>query len=734
MPPGSRPTGTCFSGTAPGSCPKRFHDAGGAFEALSGRDDARLHSRARWWILRAYLRMTKPSQQAGSTGLTEAPEDLGGLQAAVNESSRSVRRTFVTFMLVVAYIAVIVATTTDEQLLRGHAAVRLPILGVQVSIPAFYFVAPWIVVALHFNLLLGLTLLSAKLLQLGQHINAMPKADERARQRALLDDSILTQFLVGRSEGGKGLAKLRTFLVVLQVHAIVRTTIWVLPLLVLLWLQGRFLPYHGETILHWQRVAVLIDMIVLWAFWFSVSSGMPERGSVLTDGIRWLRRLKISSRAAAVACGVLASAAVLLASFGLLTTSESAWWEHLPRGARDLFPRNLELSEGLLAREESTLERGQGPEAGPTVRVESLDLRHRDLRFAELTRADLTNADFRWADLQCAALGDARLRGARLTVGEWVQGAYQTVGARLRGAQLWHVEIPEAFLYGADLQFSYDQDAELPGADLREADLLGARTRGMELQGADLRRARLRATDSLLIDLRGADLRDAQFQGADLSFADLRAADLRGAQLQGAELRGAHLDAADLRGASIWNASFKDASLRLADLRGISAVAPTQQERSKWLEDAQKIQDQVNWKTLFWVGSATDRLRAAMQEKPASVFAEPTNHEDAIYDRNGFLAHWGDPPEMGLYRRKVVAYIATLLCRDSQAAKGVLCQHPEPGENRIPELVPHTSYIPGLVDPRTAGVFQAMANCESLSQLPRGTLEALRNWLPGEQW
>ena len=89
------------------------------------------------------------------------PEGVGfeALLESANEASRRCRTVYLTFLLVAVYFALIVGSTTDEQLLRG-TAITLPILNVNLPIVGVYIVAPPLFLILHFNLLLNLFLLS----------------------------------------------------------------------------------------------------------------------------------------------------------------------------------------------------------------------------------------------------------------------------------------------------------------------------------------------------------------------------------------------------------------------------------------------------------------------------------------------------------------------------------------------------------------------------------------------
>ena len=114
------------------------------------------------------------------------------LLASANESSRSARRAYVAAMLLFSYVALAVWSTTHEQLLRG-AVLTLPLVNFGVSVWSFGLVVPWLLVLVHFNLLLHLVLLSRKVFAAGRE-GAIPAGRaEPVFQRELFDDFVFTQ-------------------------------------------------------------------------------------------------------------------------------------------------------------------------------------------------------------------------------------------------------------------------------------------------------------------------------------------------------------------------------------------------------------------------------------------------------------------------------------------------------------------------------------------------------------
>jgi len=106
--------------------------------------------------------------------------------------------------------------------------------------------------------------------------------------------------------------------------------------------------------------------------------------------------------------------------------------------------------------------------------------------------------------------------------------------ARLAGANLSGLSLPEVRLDGADLT-----DADLSNTILTRANLSNARLRGCRLTGADLSGARLNHTDFTNADLNKAKMSNVRARGALLTGTNLSEAIMDGADLTNASLKGA---------------------------------------------------------------------------------------------------------------------------------------------------------------------------------------------------
>jgi uncharacterized protein YjbI with pentapeptide repeats len=361
-------------------------------------------------------------------------------------------------------------------------------------------------------------------------------ADVRTKLQRQLPINIFVQFLAGPREVREG-----------PMGFLLRLIAWISlvigPVALLVFFQLQFLPYHDLWITMWQRIAVVIDLALLWLLWPTVLHGEATR--------RGWRRIEAGSS--------LMMASISLVSILLVFTIATFPGEWLNRNLPALrFPLVLNatpegqtsLSELLVAGKVDRF--AQRPTSlwsnrlvlpGLEATPEMASLRGRNLEGAVLIGAVLRKVDFTDANFQDANLRTAQFQGASLA------------GVRLQGASLI-----EAQLQGADLRSAYFA-ARLQGVDLTVAHLEGATLVAAQLQGASLGVAQLQ----------GADLIDATLEGANLAGAQLQGASLGGAQLQGAILDYAALEGANLAGAQLQGASLQHVFTWRADVRHTDA-------------------------------------------------------------------------------------------------------------------------------------------------------------------
>jgi uncharacterized protein YjbI with pentapeptide repeats len=534
-------------------------------------------------------------------------ESVEPLLKAANEAAQHVQRVYLTFLLLTTYIAIIIWSTTDEQLLKV-SSVNLPLLDVPLPIVQFYTFVPWLFFVLHFNLLLQLYLLAHKLRVVEKAMLDLGTDTVEEQETAKLFPFPFSHMLIGRYQQR---------IVRPLLGIVVWTTVVFVPLAILTYMQVRFLPYHDGAITWNQRVAVLADAGLLGIFSFIIP--MARRSDQETQReshgdekvwIRWLRLIQIGWRGFYIQRGsfalvVFTSLIFCLFSYSIavLPGEEKGWpfgnlTEVLFEGPSRYIHRNLRLSGKILVDGELTpnLAGGLRSQDGKIKEesmkdVAGLNLRNRDLRSADLRGALLPKVDLRGANLDNARLDRADLSGADLSPLDANDGAScveekqeenltprdQTT-ARLIDAKTVIAARAADLRKKGRFCFTSLRGANLSGSTLENSRLPYARLEGAILQAAQLSktnlfRARLQNANLSHARLHEADLRRAQLQGAVLTWAQLHGADLSHAQLQvmhsiDMEAQGANLEGAHLQGAHLLQANFQGANLRGALLQG----------------------------------------------------------------------------------------------------------------------------------------------------------------------
>lgn len=520
------------------------------------------------------------------------------LLEAANSASQTVAALHVAFVAFVVYLGVIVWGTTHEDLLR-ISPVKLPILDVELPLTTFYSFVPWLLVLLHFNLLMQLELLSCKLWNLDRDLPDTP-AGQQVRDRLFIFP--FTHLIVGRSE---------VWLIRWLLSLVVGITVIALPLLMLLVAQIRFLPFHDEAITWSQRLAIWFDAAMLITLWPLIASPQDRAQEwwrnfgfqLLGYWPAWLRYLSTLG-------------------WNRLTRSIQRHWPNLPK--REITPRPMlqprTEPKGMIFLLVSvpvivlisiiavipgsiTLQTYYAPKTYDMP--EDTPNYFEDWLIRRVPEAWLSVAAHKYDMVSCTSLAaaeksEASILQVMLGPCSWINLGFFPRNLNLREARLVPKDVSMSLLTRAidpdkqvrdaafkefdglnlqnrDLRFANLFGAVLPKADLRHVQLQGAvllkaKLQGVvgwdktQLQGAILGGTQLQSAGLIEADLQGADLRGANLQGAVLSWAKLQGADMRGADLQGADLNGAKLQGADLRGAKLQGANLHEANFQGANL------------------------------------------------------------------------------------------------------------------------------------------------------------------------
>jgi uncharacterized protein YjbI with pentapeptide repeats len=608
-------------------------------------------------------------------------DDLEAIKKAVDDAASVSGALWFSYLFFLFYLAVAAGAVTHADLFLENP-VKLPFLGVELPLVAFFFLAPILFLVVHAYVLVHLVMLTDKAKRFHEKLHEqINDKDIRDGLRRQLPSNVFVQLLAGPPEARLGLFGF-------ALRAIGWATLVVGPILLLLLLQLQFLPHHSSFVAWTQRLALAADLVLIWWLWGRILSGrdMDKPKSA------WRRR-GWSALGFALSLG-----AILFA--GAVATFPGEWPQTLLPGAR-IFPKPAEASDQptktkelsfwdwmasyhdwIVASERVSLHdwvfdspvdtatgRRRFPFSNTLVLIgfniyEALKIddpkkaewrdfvfraRGRDLKGATFAFANLPRIDFTAARLQGASFEAAKLEGASFACPNRAKDriAPETpppdLCTQLQGASFLGAELKGVSLKGAQLQ-----DASLEASDLREVSLDAANLEratfyGTQLQGASLRDANLRGAQLAFPQLEGANLQGAQLQGAWLDGALLQGAELSGAQLQGvylygAELQGATLDGAQLHGAILEGAQLQGASLEGAQLQG--ATLDRAQLQGATLQaatlDATDLSGAFLWRTNFadrnLPGPKAIRFADAPDWQPKwNDFGQPQPWDDKAY-------------------------------------------------------------------------------------------------------
>lgn len=425
------------------------------------------------------------------------------LYQQVCDSTARNRQFFFLWVAFSLYVVVTTTSTTDLQLLLPHSSVVLPTLGIQLPLIGYFVVVPWLVLALHFNLLQNLDTHAYKL---DRWAKCYPEGvPPRSSLQAFAFDFAML-------ERGSAFDRATRFSVELLCYALGPIT-----LAVLVW---RFSDYQSLFYTASQSAAFAVDLAIVWIARRnlpgpagSVSSGGRRIGHVLKDWLlRRLLKWSIYWGPAAIVALQLAWGIRLGMPGGY---QELSWLDPTPfsiLSPKIELPRNLSLPNTKQATSNDLLDDERDINATWLDRGSGADLGGRSLQGARFERIYMRKVNFREARLGGARFDFSNLQGADLT------------NANLDQASFWNARAQDARFFSASLYGAQLLSGSYHGADFSYADLRAANGNLAQLQGAGFEAANLSGATLLRAKLQGATLKRARLMGARLSGADLTGA------------------------------------------------------------------------------------------------------------------------------------------------------------------------------------------------------------------
>jgi len=508
---------------------------------------------------------------------SETPVNPYSLLEAVNSSSETTHTGWLIFLAIMTYLVIAVAGVSHEALLL-ETPTELPILQVKIQLKQFFQFAPVVLVLFHLGILAQLVLLARKTLEFDHAIRLLETSDKRTHPLRL---ELHNFFFVQAIAGPQRSVVMSGFL-----HIMSWLTIVILPVVLLLYMQVSFLPYHDVTTTWINRIALVFDIALLLligvflmrpetsffhAFWRSTATHpfSSFATTIVLALVAYLsffaatvpgERLDVLSRS--MLDGVVGEGKGEIQHSGFVLPFLTQRADGTLFG---LFRRNLVVTD-------ADLDEGRRRRGGE----KTLNLRGRDLRFAKLDRSDLHGADLTGALLDGASLVAANLESASLDCADLDQlllsnDRLAASCPSARDVDLYRAQLNNASMAGIDLRGARLEEAQLNGADLANAVLVGASFSSAHLDKANLTGGvQAQGANFLNASLQGADLTGAQLQFADFSSAAMQGVVLNFAHLQGTVLRDADLEAATLQHARVQGADMSGMKMAGADLRGVS--------------------------------------------------------------------------------------------------------------------------------------------------------------------
>ena len=176
---------------------------------------------------------------------------------AVNASSSTARNSWVFFLGLMAYLAVVTAGVTHKDLLLDNQ-IKLTALG-ELSLSRFFAFAPFAFLIIYIGLLLQLSSLADKARALNAEISALPEdtGASRRHQHPLRDN--ISTFMITQALAGRRASRERERKFLMQATSWI--TLAALPVLLLPFFQVTYLPYHDQEATFWHQLFVVAGAI-----------------------------------------------------------------------------------------------------------------------------------------------------------------------------------------------------------------------------------------------------------------------------------------------------------------------------------------------------------------------------------------------------------------------------------------------------------------------------------------
>jgi len=198
--------------------------------------------------------------------LARKADDFDSIRKALEDAGSFTRTMWITFVSLGTYLAIAAGSITHRQLFL-ETPINLPLLNIALPLVWFFIIAPIFYMVMHYYLLLQLRWLAYKAMRFNERLDALSQSqDTKVKIRAQLPNFVFVQALSGAftTEG---------WAIRWSLFVILWLTMVITPLILLLLIQYKFLPYQNELVTDIHRLVVLADLIVIVFVWRQIAIG-----------------------------------------------------------------------------------------------------------------------------------------------------------------------------------------------------------------------------------------------------------------------------------------------------------------------------------------------------------------------------------------------------------------------------------------------------------------------------
>ncbi|MEM0995894.1 MAG: pentapeptide repeat-containing protein [Bacteroidota bacterium] len=459
------------------------------------------------------------------------------------------------FYALMVYLAITIASVHPIDIFFPNHTLTLPVLRIDLDITYFFTFAPLVVLGIHVNLLVNLAHHRNKL---EAYIIEDPEASPLYYHPFLYNFIRKSSLITDASQK-------YNFATTNFLRVFIWSSLVILPLFVLIFLQVRFLPAQNFWVNFSLVGVVFLDAFFLWRFRRAISTRAythsdpnPEATAEATTAEALSSPTQAASPAGAIISLLPAPLArivtrilnsvlqwlkpVMVVTTPLLSLSLFLSASSTP-GKSDRY--HFDLQDMVLAESQSDARGilGSAPkletawaELAMADKVEDQSIRHAvfdrsiftriSFRGSDLSESSFQYTRFEYGNFQDVIAANTNFSGANIRVGLFYRtdmsnanfenarlGVVDFDSATLHNARFWNTTLYGASFKDADLSGAVFYESKLAGADFQNADLTGADFTNCDLRGASFAGANLRGAIFTLDTLFGADFTRAQMQG-----------------------------------------------------------------------------------------------------------------------------------------------------------------------------------------------------------------------------